>query len=349
MIIGIPKERKKNEFRVSLTPDAVKVIANQGHRVLVETDAGTGSGISDDEYRSAGAELTDSEARIFSECELIVKVKEPQPEEYELIRPEHKLFCYLHLAAEEGLTEALVKSGATAIAFETVQLEDGTLPLLAPMSMIAGRLSIQVGIHYLEKYSGGKGVLMSGAPGVKSARVLIIGGGNVGLNAATIATGLGATVTVIDKDPKKLEYIFYKFSHRINTLPSYPDIIERECINSDLIIGSVLIAGQRAPLIITSEMLQKMEPGTVFVDVAIDQGGCSETSRPTTHDSPVYNVNDIIHYCVTNIPSLVSRTASFYLSNEILPYVIKIAAKELDNSAVRKGINVESGKLKLKF
>lgn len=348
MIIGIPKERKKNEFRVSLTPDAVKFIADRGHSILVEKDAGTGSGISDKEYRSSGARIADSELEIFGESELIVKVKEPQQKEYELIRPEHKLFCYLHLAAEKGVTKALVKSGATAIAFETVQLEDGTLPLLAPMSMIAGRLSIQVGIHHLEKYGGGKGVLMSGAPGVKPARVLIIGGGNVGLNAATIASGLGATVTVIDKDPKKLDYIFYKFSHRINTLPSYPDIIERECINSDLIIGSVLVAGRKAPVVITADLVKKMEPGTVFVDVAIDQGGCSETSRPTTHDSPVYTVNDIIHYCVTNIPSLVSRTASFYLSNAILPYVLKIADNDLDD-AVRKGINVESGKLKLKL
>ncbi len=349
MIIGIPSERKKNEYRVALTPDAVKVLADNGHKVIVEKNAGTGSGIDDSEYEKAGAELTDTEEQLFEISELIVKVKEPQPEEYEYLRSDHILFCYLHLAAAGGLTEALEKSGVTAIAFETVQLEDGTLPLLAPMSRIAGRLSVQVGIHHLERYRGGKGVLMSGVPGVKPARVLIIGGGNVGLNAASIASGLGATVTVIDKDPGKLNMVFDNFKSSIYTLPSYPDIIERECIDSDLIIGSVLVPGSRAPIVITNDITRKMVPGTVFVDVAIDQGGCSDTSRPTTHEDPVYKVNGVTHYCVTNIPSLVSRTASFYLSNEILPYVLKIADGKMDDNAIKKGINVESGELKLKL
>lgn len=349
MIIGIPKERKNNEYRVALTPDAVKVLTDNGHEVLVEKNAGTGSGIDDSDYKKAGSAIIDTEEQLFERSELIVKVKEPQPEEYEYIKPGQILFCYLHLAAAGDLPDVLVKSGATAIAFETVQVDDGTLPLLAPMSRIAGRLSVQVGIHYLERISGGKGVLMSGVPGVKPARVLIIGGGNVGLNAANIALGLGATVTVIDKDPGKLDKIFDSFKNSIYTLPSYPDIIERECINSDLIIGSVLVPGKKAPLVITNDTVKKMEAGTVFVDVAIDQGGCSETSRPTTHQEPVYMVNDVIHYCVTNIPSLVSRTASFYLSNEILPYVLKIADKDMDEDAIIKGINVESGELKLKF
>jgi len=349
MKIGIPRERKENEFRVALTPEAVRVVVNDGHDVFIEKNAGTGSGITDDLYIDAGATVVQTEAELFKKSKLIVKVKEPQKEEYDLITSSHILFCYLHLAAEKKLTDTLIKSGVKAIAFETVQLEDGTLPLLAPMSRIAGRLSIQIGIHLLEKYSGGKGILMSGVPGVKPARVLIVGGGTVGFNAASIACGLGATVSVIDKDPKRLSYFFDYFRNRVYTLPSYPEIIENECMNTDLVVGSVLIAGKSAPRVITKRMMGRMEPGTVFVDVAIDQGGCSETSKPTTHKSPTYMVNDVIHYCVTNIPSLVSRTASFYLSNEIMPYLLRIANGELDDTAISRGINVDSGKLNIKF
>lgn len=349
MRIGIPRERKNNEYRVALTPDSVKNIVGHGHDVLVEKNAGEGSGIDDTAYEKSGASIVSSEEQLFKNSELIVKVKEPQPEEYEYIKKDHILFCYLHLAAASGLKDVLVKSGTTAVAFETVQLDDGTLPLLLPMSRIAGRLSVQVGISHLERYKGGKGILMSGVPGVKPARVLIIGGGTVGLNAANIAAGLGATVTIIDKDPGRLEYIFDRFEGGLYTLPSYTESVRDECARADLVIGSVLVPGKRAPVVITRSIIDTMEPGTVFVDVSIDQGGCSETSRPTTHDDPVYRVNDIIHYCVTNIPSLVSKTASFYLSNEILPYVLKIADTGLEDDAVRRGINVQSGELRLMY
>lgn len=350
MIIGIPRERKVHEYRVSLTPQAVRVLVERGHQVLVERGAGSGSGIRDEEFSRAGARLVDNEESLFDGAELIVKVKEPISEEFPLIRSNHIIFSYLHLAANRDLLEVLRKSRVRAIAFETIELPDGSLPLLAPMSRIAGRLSVQVGMHYLEKPQGGKGVLLGGAPGVKPGKVTVIGGGTVGYNAVITALGLDAEVTVIDKNPKKLEFFHERFSGSVKTLPSYPEFVEGEVKGSDLVIGAVLVTGARAPKVITRNMVSGMEPGSVFVDVAIDQGGCSETSHPTTLDSPVFVVDGVIHYCVTNIPSLVPRTATHALSNAILPYVLKIASGDYENDeSIKKGINVDRGEVLLKL
>ena len=346
MVIGIPKERKIREYRVSSTPQTIRVLVEGSHRVLVEKHAGIGSGISDEEFKKAGAEIVESEEEVFNTSKLIVKVKEPLSEEFPLIRKDHILFCFLHLAAYPELARTLQKIGVRAIAFETVELPDGFLPLLAPMSRIAGRLSVQIGIHLLEKPSGGKGVLISGAPGVRPAKVTVIGGGTVGYNAVLSAYGLGARVVLIDINPKKLEFFHEEFKGRVKTVPSYPELIEKELLDSDLVIGAVLITGVKAPTVITREMISKMDPGSVFVDVAIDQGGCSETSRPTNLDSPVYNVDGVLHYCVTNIPSVVSRTSTFSLANSILPYILKIAEGKIEEDpALIKGINVDKGKL----
>lgn len=350
MIIGIPKEIKLHEYRVSLIPEAVKKIIDSGFKVLVERNAGIGSGIEDSEYIESGATIVKTSKALYEKSDLIVKVKEPQPKEYKLLKRNHTLFCYLHLAANKGLTKALLKKGTRAIAFETVQLNNGYLPLLAPMSRLAGKLSIQIGMQYLQKNNNGKGLLISGAPGVKPAKVLIIGGGTVGYNAAVSAVGVGADVTVIDIDTSKLKFFYENFKNRVKTLPSYPDIIERECSTSDIVVGAVLVTGARAPKIVTSEVVKKMEAGTVMVDVAIDQGGCFETSKPTNHDSPVFKKFGVIHYCVTNIPSVVSKTASHYLSNEITPYVIEIANNRIEhNEAICKGINTDNGKLIIEF
>ncbi|MGH7909151.1 MAG: alanine dehydrogenase, partial [Thermodesulfobacteriota bacterium] len=320
MIIGVPKERKVREYRVATTPETTRVLVERGHHVLVERGAGLGSGISDEEFRKAGAEVVESEEEVFKRSKFIVKVKELLPEEFHLIRRDHILFSYLHLAAYPELTSTLQQIGVRAVAFETVELPDGFLPLLAPMSRIAGRLSVQIGIHLLEKPSGGKGVLISGAPGVRPAKVTVIGGGTVGYNVVLSAYGLGARVVLIDINPKKLEFFHEEFKGRVKTVPSYPELIEKELLDSDLVIGAVLVTGVKAPKVITRKTISKIEPGSVFVDVSIDQGGCSETSRPTNLESPVYNVDGVLHYCVTNIPSLVSRTSTFSLSNSILPY-----------------------------
>lgn len=350
MIIGVPKERKIHESRVAATPQTVRVLVERGHHVLVEKSAGEGSGIRDEDFIRAGAEIVGSEGELFGKSELIVKVKELLPEEFALLHENNILFSYLHLAANAELVTALRKSGARALAFETVELPNGALPLLAPMSRIAGRLSVQVGIHYLQKTSGGKGVLISGAPGVRPGKVTVIGGGTVGYNAVITALRLGAEVVLIDKDSRKLEFFHEEFGGKVKTVPSYPDSIQRELLNSDLVIGAVLITGIRAPKVITRDMISRMEPGSVFVDVAIDQGGCSETSRPTDLDSPVFDVDGVIHYCVTNIPSLVSRTATYALSNTILPYVSKIAHGKIEEDpALMKGINVDKGELLLKL
>ena len=348
MLIGIPKERKIQEYRVALTPEAVHVLAGRGHRVLVEKDAGSGSGIPDSAYKDSGARIVKTEEELFKKSELIVKVKEPLPVEYPLINEHHTLFCYLHLAADKKLVDALKKSGCRAIAYETVELQDGSLPLLAPMSKIAGRLSVQVGVHFLQKSKGGKGVLLSGAAGARNGRVTVIGGGTVGLNAVLSALGLGAEVTVIDNKQPKLEFFYERFEGRVRTLPSYPEIIAGELARSDLAVGAVLVTGARAPRVITKEMIAGMEEGSVFVDVAIDQGGCSETSMPTTHDAPVYKTLGVTHYCVTNMPALVSRTSTYSLSNTILPYVSALAGGEIDrNEALLKGINIDKGQLKI--
>ncbi|MCK5709260.1 MAG: alanine dehydrogenase [Deltaproteobacteria bacterium] len=350
MVIGIPKERKVQEYRVSLTPQAVRVLVQHGHKVLVEKDAGLGTGIADSEYKNAGAQIVRSEKELFKKSKLIVKVKEPIAEEYSLITENHIIFSYLHIAADKKLVQALKKSKCRAIAFETVELPDRSLPLLAPMSRIAGRLSVQVGVHFLQKSKGGKGVLLSGAAGVRNGKVTVIGGGTVGYNAVLSALGLGAEVTLIDIKQDVLEYYYDKFEGKVKTLPSYPEVIERELKDSDLVVGAVLVTGAKAPKVITMKMISKMEPGSLFVDVAIDQGGCSETSRPTNHDNPVYHVNGVLHYCVTNIPSLVSKTSTYSLSNAILPYVVEVADGKIDEApSLLKGINIDKGKLLIKL
>lgn len=348
MVIGIPKERKIQEYRVALTPQAVRVLVERGHRVYIEKEAGAGSGMPDSEYKKAGARIVPTEEELFKKSELIVKVKEPLPPEYPLIKKQHTIFCYLHLAANSKLVVALKKSGCRAIAFETVELPDGSLPLLVPMSKIAGRLSVQVGVHFLQKSKGGKGVLLSGAAGVRNGRVTVIGGGTVGLNAVLSALGLGAEVTVIDNKHPKLEFFYEHFEGRVKTLPSYPEVIAEELGKSDLAVGAVLVTGARAPRVITKEMIACMEEGSVFVDVAIDQGGCSETSIPTTHDSPVYKTLGVTHYCVTNMPALVSVTSTYSLSNTILPYVAALAEGGIEqNEALLKGMNVDNGELRI--
>ena len=346
MVIGIPKERKVQEYRVALTPQAVGVLVQHGHSVLVEKGAGLGSGITDQEFKNAGARIARNEKELFKKSKLIVKVKEPIPGEYSLIKENHIIFSYLHIAADKKLVQALKKSKCRAIAFETVELPDGSLPLLAPMSRIAGRLSVQVGVHFLQKSKGGKGVLLSGAAGVRNGKVTVIGGGTVGYNAVLSALGLGADVTVIDIKQGVLEYYYDRFEGKVRTLPSYPEVIEKELKDSDLVVGAVLVTGAKAPKVITKKMISNMEKGSLFVDVAIDQGGCSETSRPTNHDSPVYKVNDVLHYCVTNMPSLVSITSTYSLSNVILPYVLQVADGKIDETpSVLKGINIDKGNL----
>ncbi len=350
MVIGIPKERKVREYRVAVTSQTIRILVQRGHTVLVESGAGIGSGINDDNFKKAGAEILETEEEIFRTSKLIVKVKELLPEEFSLIREDQILFSYLHLAASTELAGALQKSGGRAIAFETVELSDGSLPLLVPMSRIAGRLSVQIGIHFLEKPNGGKGVLISGAPGVKPGKVTVVGGGTVGYNAVISAFGLGAEITVIDKNQKKLEFFHEEFKGQVKTLPSYPELIEEELSSSELVVGAVLVTGANAPKVITKEMISKMEPGSVFLDVAIDQGGCSETSRPTNLDLPTFSVDGVVHYCVTNIPSLVSKTATYSLADAILPYVLQIADGEIEkDGALMKGINVDRGKLLLKL
>ncbi len=346
MVIGIPKERKVQEYRVALTPQAVGVLVQHGHSVFVEKGAGLGTGIADSDFKKTGAQIIRSEKELFKKSKLIVKVKEPLPEEYPLITEIHIVFSYLHIAADKILVQALKKSKCRAIAFETVELPDGSLPLLMPMSRIAGRLSVQVGVHFLQKSKGGKGVLLSGAAGVRNGKVTVIGGGTVGYNAVLSALGLGADVTVIDIKQGVLEYYYDRFEGKVRTLPSYPEVIEKELKDSDLVVGAVLVTGAKAPTVITKKMISNMEKGSLFVDVAIDQGGCSETSRPTNHDSPVYKVNDVLHYCVTNIPSLVSKTSTYSLSNVILPYVVEVADGKIDETpSVLKGINIDKGNL----
>ena len=346
MVIGIPKERKVQEYRVALTPQAVGVLVQHGHKVLVEKSAGLGSGITDQEFKNAGARIVRNEKELFKKSKLIVKVKEPIAEEYSLIKENHIIFSYLHIAADKKLVQALKKSKCRAIAFETVELPDGSLPLLIPMSRIAGRLSVQVGVHFLQKSKGGKGVLLSGAAGVRNGKVTVIGGGTVGYNAVLSALGLGADVTVIDIKQGVLEYYYDRFEGKVRTLPSYPEVIEKELKDSDLVVGAVLVTGAKAPKVITKKMISNMEKGSLFVDVAIDQGGCSETSRPTNHDSPVYKVNDVLHYCVTNMPSLVSKTSTYSLSNVILPYVLQVADGKIDEApSILKGINIDNGDL----
>lgn len=325
MIIGLPKEIKDNEHRVGLVPAGVKVLSGAGHTVLVEKSAGEGSGISDSDYAAAGGQVVDSAEEVWSRADMIVKVKEPLPSEYGFLREELILFTFLHLAPARELTRKLLDSGVTGIAYETITNDHGHLPLLTPMSEVAGRMAIQIGAQYLEKINGGRGVLLGGVPGVEPARVTILGGGVVGTNAAKIAIGMGAHVTVIDKDLERLRYLDDIFGSRICTLASNPYTIAESVAKSDLVIGAVLVPGAAAPKLVTRQMLRSMPKGAVIVDVAVDQGGCIETTRPTTHSQPTYYVENVLHYGVTNMPGAVPRTSTFALTNATFPFVLKLA------------------------
>jgi len=350
MIIGVPKEIKNNENRVAITSAGVKGLTEAGHTVIIEKEAGIGSGISDEEYRKAGAELLDEAREVFARAEMIMKVKEPLPEEYDYFRERHILFTYLHLAAEERLTRVLMEKKVVSIAYETIQLADGSLPLLIPMSEVAGRLATQAGARFLEKPQGGAGVLLGGVPGVKPAKVVIIGGGTVGINAAKMAVGLGADVTILDISAPQLRYLDDIFQGRVKTYMSNPYHVMEEVKEADLVIGAVLIPGAKAPHLVTEEMVKEMKEGSVIVDVAIDQGGCIETTHPTTHENPVFVKHGVIHYSVANMPGAVPRTSTYALTNATLPYALQLANKGYkkamkENKALALGLNVYEGKV----
>ena len=350
MIIGVPKEIKDHEYRVSVTPDGVQALRQAGHEVLVEPTAGLGSGYSDDHYRRAGAKLASSKEALFREAGLIVKVKEPQLSETRLFRSGQVLFTYLHLASSAELTKALLEAGITAIAYETIQAKDGTLPMLKPMSEIAGRMSVQVGARYLEVTQGGRGLLLGGVPGVEPAKVVILGAGTVGSSATRIAVGMGAHVTVVNVDIEQLRRLDDLYRGRIVTRASTPAAIEENVVTADLLIGAVLVPGARAPKLVSRALVGKMKPGSVIVDVAVDQGGCVETSRPTTHSDPIYLVEDVLHYCVANMPGIVPRTSTQALTNATLPYLLTLASLGVDagvraDAGLAKGVNLSQGKV----
>ncbi len=347
MRVGIPKEIKTREYRVAMTPGGVQALARRGHEVAVERGAGSGSGISDEEYIEAGACLTD--ATEAWGADMVIKVKEPLDSEYSFLRPELMLFTYLHLAAVPELTKALLDSGTTAVAYETVQLDNGTLPLLIPMSEVAGRMATQVGARFLEEPQGGRGVLLGGVPGVPPASVVILGAGAVGVNAAKIAVGMGAQVTVLDVNHARLQYLDDVFAGRVITVSSTEPNILKAVRHADLLIGAVLITGARAPKLVTREMLGVMKKGSVIVDVAVDQGGCVETIHATTHDDPIYEMDGVVHYGVANMPGAVPRTSTFALTNQTLPYVLALADQGLDalrrDHVLRPGLNTHGGRL----
>ncbi len=350
VIVGVPREVKDRENRVSLTPAGASEYVRHGHTVLVETTAGEGSGFADDEYAAAGARIAPNHEDVFANADMIVKVKEPVPSEYDLLREDQILFTYLHLANDEPLTRSLMERKVQAVAYETVQLPTGPLPLLQPMSEVAGRMSVQVGAHYLEKTNGGRGVLLGGVPGVPEANVVIIGGGIVGTNAAQVALGMGANVTILDMNIDRLRYLDQVLHGRVHTLGSNSHTIAEAVAEADLVIGSVLIPGKRAPKLVTADMVEAMRPGAVMVDVAIDQGGCFETSRPTTHSDPVFTVNGVVHYCVTNMPGALPRTGTLGLANVTLPYGLALADNGLvaavnRDPALGKGVNVLGGQV----
>jgi len=348
MIIGVPQEIKNNENRVAVTPAGVKEFSKQGHTVYVQATAGLGSGFSDDEYVGAGAEILPAIEEIYDVAEMIVKVKEPIESEYELIRKDQLVFTYFHFASYQPLTEAMVKSGAVCLAYETVEKSDGSLPLLVPMSEVAGRMAVQEGAKYLEKPLKGRGILLGGVPGVRPAKVLIMGGGVVGTNSAKMAAGMGADVTIMDLNLPRLRYLDDVMPANVNTMMSNEYNI-RELIGShDLIIGAVLIPGAKAPHLITRDMLKDMTPGTVLVDVAVDQGGCIETCKPTTHADPTFIIDDIVHYCVANMPGAVPYTSTLALTNATLPYALQLANKGWkkacqENKELELGLNVING------
>ena len=350
MLVGVPKEIKTHEYRVGLTPGSVRELVNHGHQVMVQQNAGLEIGLLDADYEAAGAEIAGAAEDIFARAEMIVKVKEPQPEECAMLRPGQVLFTYLHLAPDPEQTKALLGSGAIAIAYETVTDDFGRLPLLVPMSEVAGRMSIQAGAHCLEMEQGGRGMLLGGVPGVPAAKVVIIGGGVVGTNAARMAMGLEAHVTVLDMSARRLQELDSQFGSKLSTVFSTAEALERHVIQADLVIGAVLVPGAAAPKLISRDLLSRMQKGSVFVDVAIDQGGCAETSHATTHADPTYVVDGVVHYCVANMPGAVARTSTFALNNVTLPFAIRLAnrgAKEamLDDPHLMAGLNVCEGKL----
>ncbi len=350
MRIGVPREIKADEYRVGMTPASVREAAEHGHDVFVETDAGEALGLHDADYRAAGASVLDSAGAVFETADLIVKVKEPQPDEAAMLRPEHVLFTYLHLAPNPELTRSLCESGCTAIAYETVTDAQGRLPLLTPMSEVAGRMAVQAGAHCLEKEQGGRGMLLGGVPGTPPARVTVLGAGVVGSNAARVALGMEADVTILDTSLSKLAELDLHFGPALNTIFSTAEAVQEFVLDADLVVGAVLVTGSETPKLISEAMVAQMRKGAVIVDVAVDQGGCAATSRPTTHSNPTYTVDDVVHYCVANMPGAVARTSTFALNNATLPFVLAIA----DNGAVtamredanlRHGLNVYGGRV----
>lgn len=350
MIVGVPKEIKVDEYRVALIPVGVEELCRRGHKVFIQAGAGQGSGISDEQYAIHGAEMVPTAEEIWRRSDLIVKVKEPLAQEWPHLRRGQTVFTYFHFAADEQLTRSVMQSGITAIAYETIKDAKGTLPLLTPMSEVAGRMSIQEGAKYLERPFEGRGILLGGVPGVRPANVVILGGGVVGANAAKVAAGLGANVTILDVNLDRLRYLDDVMPKNVTTLFSDRHNILDSLMRADLVIGAVLIPGARAPYLVKREDLKRMQPRAVIIDVAIDQGGCVETSRPTTHSEPTYIVDDIVHYCVTNMPGAVGRTSTYALTNVTLPYVLQLAKKGLDkalaeNPALAQGVNIREGRV----
>lgn len=350
MIVGIPKEIKDHEYRVSVTPEGVRALQRAQHEVLVEKSAGLGSGYSDEDYRSAGASVLSSNEEVFRRAELIVKVKEPQLSECPLFRPSQVLFTYLHLASSPELTKSLLEAKITAVAYETIEAKDGALPMLKPMSEIAGRMSVQVGARYLETTQGGKGLLLAGVPGVEPAKVVVLGAGVVGSAATRIAVGMGAQVTVINLDIERLRYLDDHYRGRIVTRASTEAAIEEAVAGADLVIGAVLVPGAKAPKLVSRALVSRMKPGSVIVDVAVDQGGCVETIKPTTHSDPVYVVENVLHYGVANMPGVVPRTSTQALTNVTLPYLLKLASQGVEgavksDAGLAKGVNLFQGKV----
>lgn len=348
MIIGVPKEIKKDEYRVALLPVGAETLTKHGHRVLVEKGAGVGSGMQDAEYRKAGAVIVPSAKAVFDRSDMIIKVKEPQPREIKMIKKDQIVFTYFHFAASRSLTEGMIRTGAVCIAYETMAEDDGTLPLLTPMSEVAGRMAVQEGAKYLERPMEGQGILLGGVPGVAPATVAIIGGGVVGTNAAKMAAGLGANVTILDIDLDRLRYLDDVLPANVSTMMSNPENIRNMVNQADLLIGAVLITGAKAPRLVTRRMIKTMKKGSVVVDVAVDQGGCIETIKPTTHTKPTYIINGVVHYAVANMPGAVARTSTYALTNATFPYAVEIATKgyrraAMENNVIRTGINILDG------
>ncbi len=353
MIIGVPKEIKNNENRVGLTPGGVVALVARGHKLIVETKAGQGIGATDEAYAKAGATIIDSAKEVWEKADMVIKVKEPIQPEYALMKPNLILYTYLHLAAEPELTKQLMERKVKAVAYETIQLDDGTLPLLTPMSEVAGRMATQIGARYLQKSEGGKGILLAGVPGVRRGKVTIIGGGVSGTSAAVIAIGMGAQVTILDINMNRLTYLDDIFKNSINTLYSNPLNIEKAVKEADLVVGTVLIAGAKAPKLVTREMVRQMDPNSVIVDVSIDQGGCIETIRPTSHSDPIFREEGVIHYGVTNMPGAVAQTSTYALTNRTLKYAQLLADNGFEKAigmdkALYKGVNVLNGKVAYK-